>query len=124
VLDFEVFKDRGARRRKDRPVVTLQKKQIMALNPAAYEALGSPVAVELLYAAKARTIGIRAADPAQPHAYVLRQPKRSQTRVVSVQAFLGHYGIEVLATERYPATMIGDVLAVDLNRQTEHHDGP
>jgi hypothetical protein len=119
MLDFEVFKERGARTRKELPLVTIQKKGVMALNVAAFEALGSPQAVELLYAPKAKTIGIRAADPALPHTYNLRQPKVSQTRLVAAVAFLNHYEIRVEATERYPATMMGDVLAIDLTRSRE-----
>lgn len=119
MLDFEVFKERGSRTRKERPLVTIQKKGVLALNVAALEALGSPEAVELSYAPKARTIGIRAADPALAHTYGLRQPKGSQTRLVAAVAFLKHYDIEVRATERYPATMMGDVLAIDLTRRNE-----
>jgi hypothetical protein len=119
MLEFEVFKDRGTRRRTERPIVTLQTKGVIALNPAAYEALGSPEAVELLYAPRARTIGIRAADPSLPHAYKPRQQKRAQVRSVAAQAFLKHYGIEVAVTRRYPARMIDDVLAIDLNQRED-----
>ena len=42
--------------------------------------------------------------------------------MVAAAAFLKHYEIEVKATERYPATMIGDVLAVDFTRRSEDGD--
>jgi hypothetical protein len=117
--DFEVFKDRGTRRQDQRPAVTLQTKGVMAMNPAAYEALGSPEAVELLYAQKAETIGIRAVDPSVAHAYRPRKQKGGHARSVAAQAFFSHYGIHVDATRRYPARMIGDVLAIDLSQPVD-----
>lgn len=123
MLDFEVFKERGARRQEKQPVVTIQKKGVLTLNPAAIEALGTPPAVELLFAPQARTIGIRAADPSLSHVYNLRQPSRSRTRIVAAAAFLRHYGIEADTTQRYLALMMGDILAVDLSQGEPDDDG-
>src|SRR3954469_16988906 len=105
MLDFEGFRDRGTRRRDDHPTVTLQTKGVITMNPAAYEALGAPVAVELLYASQARTIGIRAVDPSQAHAYRPRQQKGGHARSVSAQAFLKHYGIKIAMNRCYYDTM-------------------
>ncbi len=118
-LDFEVFRGRAAKTRKNLPTVSLQKKGVISLNPAAYEAIGSPKAVELLYAPKARVIGIRAADPDLTHSYPARVPKGGQTRLIAAVAFFNHYGIAVEKIRRYPATMVGDVLAIDLNQREE-----
>ena len=117
MLDFEVFKDRGSKKINEEPRVTLQKKGVIALNQSAFELLGSPQAVELLYAPKARTMGIRAADPALSHAYSPRLPKGGYTRLVAAIAFFKRYGIAVEAIERYPAKMLGDVLAIDLSQR-------
>ena len=119
MLDFEVFKDRGSKKLNEEPRVTLQKKGVIGLNLPAYEMLGAPEAVELLYAPKARTIGIRAADPALPHAYRPRLPKGGNTRLVAAIAFFKRYGIMIGSIERYPAKMVGDVLAIDLSERQQ-----
>jgi hypothetical protein len=119
MFDFEVFRDRGTRRRDALPSVTLQTKGVIALNSAAYEALGSPEAVELLYAPQAKTIGVRKADPSLAHAYKPRQQKGGHMRSVAAQAFLRHYDIQVNSTRRYPARMMGDILAFDLGKSVD-----
>ena len=86
----------------------------ISLNAAAYEALGSPDAVELLFARKDRITGIRAADPNPPHTYPTRIQKGGTARVVSASSFFSHYSISLKASERHPAMLIGDLLQVDL----------
>ena len=118
--EFEVFRERGLRSRDQQLRVTFQTKGAIALNPAAFEALGSPEAVELLYADRDRLVGIRATDPSTSHAYTPRQHKHGRARSIAARAFFSHYGIRVEATRRYSARMLGDVLAVDLDQPLDH----
>lgn len=122
MLDFEVFKERGQRVMERQPLITIQKKGIMTLNEAAFEALGAPQAVELLYAPQARTVGVRAVEPSLSHAYTLRKPARGRTRIVAAAAFLKHYDIQIEAIRRIPARMVGDILAADLTQHTADED--
>ena len=116
--NFEVFTRKTARLGK-KPSVTIQRKGIMSFNQAAYDAIGSPKAVELLYDRADRIIGVRpAADPDAPHAY---QPRGAVGKdygpyLVSGTAFVHHYGIDVSVSRRYPVTIEDGVLCIDLKK--------
>jgi hypothetical protein len=100
-----------------KPSVTVQRKGILSFNQAAYDAMGSPKAVELLYDREARIIGIRAAaDPQADHAYTPRGAvnKDNGPYLVSGTAFVHHYGIDVTSSRRYHATVEDGVLCIDL----------
>jgi hypothetical protein len=85
------------------------------LNQDAYEALGRPEAVEMLFDRDEQVMGLRAAPKlTTPHAYAVRAQKNSSSLLVSGRAFNQHYGLTADTTRRYPATMIDDVLAIDL----------
>ena len=111
--EFEVFTSRSARGGVG-PCVTVQRAGILSVNGKAYELLGKPSAAELLFDRGARMMGFRPAEVTVPHAYRLRAQKASSSVLISGRAFLGHFGITADETRRYPATMMGDVLAVDL----------
>jgi hypothetical protein len=111
---FEVFRYCG-HQSGGGPFVTVQRGGAFALTRAADQLLGMPDAVELLYDRGTRVMGFRAAAPSVPHAYRVRPQKATASRLVSAKAFTKYYGIATDTARRYPAMMIGDVLAVDLN---------
>ena len=111
--DFEVFTSVSARGGME-PCVTVQRAGILSVNRKAYELLGKPSAAELLFDRGARMMGFRAAAVTVPHAYRLRGQKASSSVLISGKSYLRHFGITADETRRYPASMIGDVLAVDL----------
>jgi hypothetical protein len=89
----------------------------MSLNTPAYEALGSPDFVELLYDRKERLIGLQKAGAAVPHAYLVRPlGKSGTTHVVSGTAFLAYYGIKTHTARRWIAERRDDMLVLDLKR--------
>ena len=118
MFDFEEFTGR-ARPPGGRPFVTLQKRGNLAMNRAAFDALGRPAEVRLLFDRGRRVIGIAPSGEAAPHAYRMRKQQRSDSYSVAGQAFTGYYGIETGTTRRYIATMHGDTLVVDLNENSE-----
>lgn len=83
----------------------------MSLNRAAYEALGSPEAVELLYARADRTIGLRAGDPGALHTYPIR--RQGGARMLTATAFYGHIGARP-KPQRLAATLRDGILAARL----------
>lgn len=114
-MGFETFKRQRARAA-DEPYVTIQKKGVFSLNHAAYETLGSPESVELLYDPDARLIGLRKVDPSVDHAYMLRSVGRGATTwLLSGTAFTKFYGIETEVSRRRLGRLDEDVLVVDLN---------
>ena len=98
------------------PQVTIQRRGALSLNRPAYLALGSPDAVELLYDADARIVGLRAVDSGVEHAYAVR-PATSGANgrcAISAMAFTKFYGIDTSRSLRWPAYLDDGVLCVDL----------
>ncbi len=100
------------------PTVTMQSRGSLTLNLSAFQLIGSPLAVHLLYDRDEQIIGIRAADPKDGDAYPPRTlPRRGEggPRIVTAQAFTSHYGIDT-TPRRYLATLKDDVLCIDLKQ--------
>lgn len=99
--------------------MTLQKRGAISLNAAAFEALGSPKTVELLYEREKHEIGIRATTLDAEHAYVVRGVGKSgATHVVSGKAFLNYYEIPLDVARRWPAKRSGRrMLTIDIKQQ-------
>lgn len=102
------------------PLITVQTRGNMSMNQVAWTAIGEPEAVELLWNASERMIGIRpAGDQAAKHAYRLRGSDHASTHVLSIIAFAQHSGIEIntTASQRYVAEVKDGMLVVDLKRK-------
>lgn len=112
--DFEIFTKRLSPKVKD-PYVTIQKKGTMSINRASYELLGEPEAVELLFDASARVMGMRAVEASANHAYPLRGSGKSKSSfLLSGMAFSKYYEINTEVARRYSATFMDNILQVDL----------
>jgi hypothetical protein len=113
-VPFETFTRQ--RRAERQPFVTIQKKGVISLNRAAFEALGGPEFVELLFDPEARLVALRQGDSSVEHAYQVRAPvKNHATWLISCGAFLSYYEIENSKSVRRAARMDGDLLIIDLN---------
>jgi hypothetical protein len=108
---FEVFKKRS-KPRNGQPYVTIQRSGALSINTAAYEALDSPKAVELLYDQQERIMGIRPADAGSEFAYPIRGVRGSY--VFSGIAFTHYYDIDTEVSRRWSAYLDDGVLCVDL----------
>lgn len=96
------------------PSLALRKDGRLSINQAAYELLGAPAHVELLYASKERVLGIRAAPATVAHARAVRQEKTQARRYVTVRPLLAYHHLDVATIASGPTTQYGDVLAVAL----------
>lgn len=112
---FEVFKKRS-KPLNGQSYVTVQRRGTMSMNTAAYNALGSPAAIELLYDAAERIIGMRPAEQSSEYAYPMRGVRGSY--VLSGIAFANYYGIDTSVSRRYPAYVEDGVLCVDLKGES------
>lgn len=113
--NFESFSKRMVPT-KSMPAVTIQRRGALSLNRAAYSAIGSPHAVELLYDRSARVIGVRPIKADADNAYAVRPATRkSGPFVVSAMAFSQFYDIDTSCTRRWPAYLEDGVLCVDLS---------
>jgi hypothetical protein len=99
-----------------KPYVTIQRKGTLSLNRAAFEALGKPEAVKLLYDRNERMIGFRPADTEEVGAYPVR-PQASSNWLVAGTAFSSFLRLDTSTAKRYEAEAIDGVLAVDLKRE-------
>ncbi len=114
-MPFETF-DRRWRPLPDKPTVTIQRAGAISFNRAAYELLGEPDAVELLFDRDAQCVAVRAADPSLNHTYPLQSAakKERQTFVISGKAFIKYYGLDTSKSIRREATVYDGMVVVDL----------
>lgn len=117
-MAFEVFDKRLTPLQKA-PAVTIQKRGIIALNPAAYALIGSPKYVELLFDRAEKIVGIRPSTDDVPHAYAFRPQggaAKGETApvVVAGTAFVQYYDIDTSVTKRWAPTVKDGILCVDL----------
>jgi len=119
MTEFEVYR-RNRTPAVNTPAVTVMQRGQLSINDAAFELLGSPKAIELMYSRSDRIVGLRPVDPSEPHAYVPRTRSAKYRGhgpyIVSGAAFFNYFGIEVKQTERYTATLQDGVLTIDLKK--------
>jgi hypothetical protein len=118
VPKFEVFDPQEAARVIE-PFVSLQRKGTFTLNRAAFDALGQPSHVELLFDRDDQVIGFRPVNPSKPTAYAVRSTDPSGSFAVAGKAFVKHYGIETAVARRWPAVFEHGVLCVQLGGPRE-----
>ena len=104
----------------DIPIVSVSLRGIFSLNRLAYEALGKPEAVEVLYAPEERVIGFQPAPRNSPDSYAVRHHTKTAHQVEG-RSFMKYYEIpEDRKGRRYRAEVVDDsILTVDLNQDTE-----
>jgi hypothetical protein len=123
-MAFEVYDKRRASASKH-PYVTMQRRGPFSFNRAAYELMGSPEAIELLYDRDEERIGFRPASPDRPQAFPVRaQGKNSVTHIVAGQSFTNHYGLDTSVARRYPVRMEDKILVLDLRGDSVEVTGP
>jgi hypothetical protein len=107
------------------PALTIQKQGSLSLNRAAYEALDSPEAAELLFDRDERRIGIRKADPSADHAMPVRPLGRGGSSwLISGRTFTIIYEIPTESARRWLAQTVDDMLVVDLKEPGTDVSGP
>lgn len=112
--NFTTFDRRSARRALSTPELTIQSKGAISMNAAAYEAMGSPGAVELLFDDAQRVMGLRKVGDSTPHAYPIRPIGKGATYVLSAKAFFAFHDLPLGEPVRRVVTIEDDVLIVDL----------
>jgi hypothetical protein len=114
--NFQVFRKRMSAALK-KPAVTIQKAGGISFNAAAYEALGRPEAIELLFDPETRIMGARPVAPSETHSYPVRPPstKRDPGFIISGKAFTAFYDIPTDVARRRLAYLQDGILCVDLN---------
>ena len=123
-MPFVEFDKRAAVASKS-PFVTLQRKGPFSFNQAAYDLLGKPEAVTLLYDEDERVIGFKPTSISNPRAFPLRpQGQNAVTFVVAGQAFAKHFGIDTSTARRYAVEKREDMVILDLKSESTDVTGP
>jgi hypothetical protein len=115
-MAFEVFKKSSAPV-STVPSITIQKRGLISLNRAAYDLIGTPNAVELLWDAERRVIGIRPTALENPDAYPARPQSAQSNRgpiLVAGNLFTRYIGLDTTSAKRWVPQMEDDILTIDL----------
>ncbi len=112
---FRVHSPGGYWRPDESPHLTIQKRGDISINNTAFEGLGRPTAVELLYDPDSLAVGMRSADPDSVTAVKLRPSKaRQNANVLPGSSFVNRNGLADYAGKRYPARVVDGILVADL----------
>jgi hypothetical protein len=122
-MPFEEFDKRSASKTKS-PFVTVLSTKGFTLNKAAYELLGNPEAVTLLYDPAERLVGFKPSSPDHPRAYPARPQPQGTSVSVAGRSFMKHYGIDASTTKRYAVQMRDGILVLDLESESTEISGP
>lgn len=101
------------------PTLTIQKRGLLSVNRAAYEMMGQPDAVELLWDADRRVIGLRGAPVDGPNSYPVRAQSANSSKgplLIAGSLFTRYIELDTTEAKRWVPEMEGDVLCVDLNK--------
>src|SRR5665811_946221 len=116
-MGFKVF-EKGSAPVATVPSVTIQKRGLISLNRAAFDLIGAPGAMELLWDEERRVIGLRAAPIDKPNAYPAR-PQTSKTGrgpvMIAGSLFTRFIGVDTSDAHRWVPTLEGEILCIDLN---------
>lgn len=116
------YTDRGRTRRATPPSVTIcADGRRIGVSRSAYEALGKPAAVELLFDATETVVGFRSVARGAPNSFVVLVSGRVAHYVIC-HTFLRHVGFgEPGVVRRFPAEMDGDVLVARIGDAGADH---
>ena len=115
-MAFKVF-EKGSAPVATIPSVTLQKRGLISLNRAAFNLIGAPEAVELLWDEERRVIGLRAAPIDRPNAYPARPQSSKSVRgpvLIGGSLFTRFIGLDTSEAHRWAPTVEDEILCIDL----------
>jgi hypothetical protein len=101
------------------PAVTVQKGGLIALNRAAYALIGDPEAVELLWDADRKVIGLRPSELTNPNAYPARPQSANSTKgpvMVAGRKYTQFIGMDTSRALRWIPTIEGEILCIDISK--------
>jgi hypothetical protein len=113
-FNFEEFTQRNTPASSKQMRVSLHRKGNFSLSQAAYEALGKPKSVVLLYDREKRAIGFKPVQGEVRHAYTVRGQKNTKSYLVGAIAFCQHYDIDTSKTRTFEPQMADKVLVIEL----------
>ena len=118
-MNWEYFEQGPVENQSERVYVTLNRRGNFFMNRRAVEALGRPDLVVLMYDRRSHKIGIAAAAPRQPSAFLLKRKEKDGYggRVLYASNFCRNFHIDPGETLRFTTAEVdkAGVLVLDLN---------
>lgn len=98
--------------------VTINWKRTIMLNQMAYEAIGRPMAVELLFDQMFGRIGIKPIRPDAPNAFPVKPVLKGTYRRINAAPFCLHFELKIEKTLMFTAPIVdpNGVLELDLSQ--------
>ena len=115
---WEIFTGRSSARADESDMRVTLGRNTFYLNGKAFEALGSPGAVEMMFEGNERIIGLRPVDPGQRNAFRLRQHgKTGNYKRIPASAFCRHIRLDTRSTVLFDEPEIDNDgrMVLDLN---------
>jgi hypothetical protein len=116
-MAFKVF-EKGSAPVATVPSATIQKRGMISLNRAAFNLIGAPSAVQLLWDEERRVIGLRAAAIDSPNAYPAR-PQSSKAGkgpvLIAGSLFTRFIGLDTSDAHRWVPAIEDEILCIDLS---------
>ena len=106
--------------RKDNPHVTLSAKGVILMNMIAFDKMGGPASVTLLYDPASSVIGLKPTEPTAANAFPVKGKDNFRTRVIHAKPFVRHFNIETDRTIAFltPEIDRDGVMLLDLSATT------
>lgn len=118
IYGFGVCKGEPRAAKRDRVYASLCPEGNIVFNRYAFEALGQPANVVLLFDEKTSAIGLRAASLEARNGFRVRTTSRGSTKVVHCSRFLRETGVKIERTASFPtASVENGVLVLELKNR-------
>jgi 5-methylcytosine-specific restriction endonuclease McrA len=117
-MPFEVFKSKHARASRG-PRIGLSRRGYFSLNKFAFELLGRPSRVLLLYDSERALVGLKAADENVPYSYGVVQQGNSESYILAAKAFCDYCGITYDEVQHFVPRSQDDLVVFEVREQED-----
>ena len=112
---FEEFTFRSIPASRKQPRVAIQTRGNMSLNEAAFEALGKPEKVILLFDKDTNAVGLKATEEKVRYAFPIRRQSGSKSYLIGSASFCQHYGIDTSITKAFEPVLEEGILVFEID---------
>ena len=98
------------------PRVAINTSGHISFNSTAFQGLGNPKAVILLFDKASQAVGLKPRSDKVRHAYPVRRPYNSESYIIRAKAFLKYYDIDASRTLAFKPQVEDGVLIFELSK--------
>ena len=121
VREWKIFKGEPTPRRRDRLRVTINPRGVILVNRKAFEVMGRPEAVLLMYDERHQAIGLQPASAGEQYAFPLKSKDKVTHRTIYAWPFCKFFKLKPPKTVSFTSPELdhNGVLMLHLNHATE-----